>query len=235
MLAHLENSVVVRNIGLWFSEQEIEIESQEPLFQESVLSLDRFLPSDGKWYRWSGHFIADKTKSFLIIGNFRSDQDSQVKMPFRGDIKYGYYYLDDVHLFKIPPIIIPPPSESPLTNFVPKAGEIVTLSNIYFEHDRVDFMPRALVQLDQLLTFLNKYPTMRVEIIGHTDNVGTDDYNQQLSIRRSTAVVNWLAARKINRDRLLASGFGSSQPINSNSTSLGRSKNRRVEIKVISL
>lgn len=234
-LSHLQNSVMVRNLGLWFSDQEIDEGTQDPIFQDPVLSLDRFLPSDGRWYRWTGQFVADKSSSYLLIGNFKSDEDSQVRLPTRSDLRYGYYYLDDVHLFKIPPIIIPPPNDSPLTDFIPKPGEIVTLSRIYFEYDRVDFMPRALIQLDQLLAFLKKYPTMHIDIIGHTDNMGSIEYNQQLSMRRSAAVVNWLVAKGINRNRLISSGFGSSQPINTNFTSLGRSQNRRVEIKVLSL
>ena len=235
MLAHLEKSVLVRNIGLWFSEHEIDEGAHEPILKEPILSLDRFLPSDGKWYRWSGQFVAGKTASYLLIGNFKTDEDSQVKMPYRSDIRYGYYYLDDVRLFKIPPIVIPPPLDSTLANFVPRPGEMVTLSRIYFEYDRTDFMPRALIQLDQLLAFLHKYPTMHVEIIGHTDNMGTDEYNQDLSMRRSAAVVNWLVKKGISRSRLTSSGFGSKQPVTTNATSLGRSQNRRVEIKVISM
>jgi outer membrane protein OmpA-like peptidoglycan-associated protein len=235
MLAHLEKSVLVRNIGLWFSEQEIEEPTETPIVEEPILSLDRFLPSDGKWYRWTGQFVAHAEGSYLIIGNFKSDDDSQIKMPIRSDLRYGYYYLDDVRLFKIPPILVAPVVESPLAHFVPKPGEIVTLGKIYFEHDRYDFMPQGFVQLNQLLAFLQKYPNMHIEIIGHTDSVGTDDYNQQLSIRRSQAVLNWLVHKGIDRNRLLSSGYGCSQPVNSNLTTKGRSENRRVEIKVISL
>ena len=235
MLAHLQKSVSVRNIGLWFSENEIEEGAHDPILKDPVLSLDRFLPSDGKWYRWSGQFVADKASSYLLIGNFKTDDQSQVKMPVRSDLRYGYYYLDDVRLFKIPPVIIPPQYDSPLTNFIPKPGEIVTLSRIYFEYDRSDFMPRALILLDQLLAFLHKYPTMHIEIIGHTDNMGTDEYNQQLSMRRSAAVLQWLVSKGIKRELLRSSGFGSTQPISTNATSEGRAMNRRVEIKVISL
>ena len=235
MLAHLQKSVSVRNIGLWFSENEIEEGAHDPILKDPVLSLDRFLPSDGKWYRWSGQFVADKASSYLLIGNFKTDDQSQVKMPVRSDLRYGYYYLDDVRLFKIPPVIIPPQYDSPLTNFIPKPGEIVTLSRIYFEYDRSDFMPRALIQLDQLLAFLHKYPTMHIEIIGHTDNMGTDEYNQQLSMRRSAAVLQWLVSKGIKRELLRSSGFGSTQPISTTATSEGRAMNRRVEIKVISL
>jgi OOP family OmpA-OmpF porin len=235
MLSHLPKSVSVKNIGLWFNDYDIDEGAHNTLYKEPVLLLNRFIPSDKKWYKWSGTFIAEKASSYLLIGNFSSDEDSQIKLPARSELRFGYYYLDDVTLYKIPPIIIPAYIESPLDNFHPEPGEIVTLSRIYFEHDRVDFMPRALIQLDQLLAFLNKYPNMKIEIIGHTDNVGYDAYNQQLSVRRSAAVVNWLVNNGIARDRLQSSGFGSDQPISTNYTSKGRSMNRRVEIKVLSL
>jgi outer membrane protein OmpA-like peptidoglycan-associated protein len=235
MVAHLQKSVLVRNIGLWFSDYEIDEGTHDPILQTPVLSVDRFLPSDGKWYRWTGQFVAETSSSYLLIGNFNNDENSQIKMPVRSDLRFGYYYLDEVRLFKIPPVIIPPKIESPLTNFVPKPGEIVTLSRIYFEHDRTDFMPRALIQLDQLLAFMKKYPKMTVEIIGHTDSVGSMDYNQNLSQRRSIAVINWLVKKGIEKGRMTAVGYGSTQPVASNATSQGRSQNRRVEIKVISI
>ena len=235
MVAHLQKSVFVRNIELAFSEHEIDEATHDPILINPILVLDRWIPSDNKWYRWSGHFVADKNASFLLIGNFNTDDKSQVKMPWKSDLRYGYYYLDDVRLFKIPPIIKVPVTDSPLTNYVPKEGGVVNLSRIYFEHDRTDFMPQALIQLKQLLEFLNRYPELKVEIRGHTDNVGTAAYNQDLSERRSAAVVKWLVSKGINSSRLMSSGSGSNEPVSTNATSQGRSQNRRVEVKVISL
>lgn len=235
MLAHLQKSVFVRNIELLFTEHEIDEETHDPILMPPTLVLDRWIPSDGKWYRWTGQFVANKADTYLLIGNFNTDANSQVKMPWRSDLRYGYYYLDDVRLFKIPPIIKTPPSDSPLANYYPKEGGIIKLSRIYFEHDRTDFMPQAMIQLKQLLEFLNRYHEIKVEIRGHTDNVGSDSYNQNLSERRSAAVVNWLVLKGILRERLISSGFGSKEPISTNETSVGRSQNRRVEVKVISL
>ncbi len=235
MLSHLPKSVGVKNLGLWFSDYDIDEGAHNTLYKDPVMLLNRFIPSDKRWYKWSGTFVAKYPSSYLLIGNFKSDEDSDVKVTPRSELLFGYYYLDEVTLYKIPPIIIPSHIESPLDNFEPKPGEIVTLSRIYFEHDRVDFMPRALIQLDQLLAFLFKYPNMKIEIIGHTDNVGYHDYNQQLSDRRSAAVAQWLIKKGIERHRLQSSGYGSDQPISTNYTSKGRSMNRRVEIKVLSL
>jgi outer membrane protein OmpA-like peptidoglycan-associated protein len=235
MLSPLQRSVSIRNIGLWFSNHEIDEGAHDPILQVPVLSLDRYLPTDGKWYRWSGHFQAHEASSYLLIGNFTTDDLTQTKWPVRSDIRFGYTYIDDVRLFKIPPILEAPVYVSPLTNYIPKKGESITLSSIYFEHDRTDFMPRAVIELNSLLTFLKKYPTLRIDIIGHTDNVGTVDYNQHLSVRRAEAVVNWLKLRGIKTDRMQFSGKGDTQPVSSNWTSEGRGQNRRVEIRVVSL
>ncbi len=235
MLSHLEKSVSVKNIQLAFSKDEIDEGTDDILFLIPTLSLDRWIPSDGKWYRWTGQFIAEEASSFLVIGNFNSDVGSQVKIPSRSNLRFGYYYVDMVRLFKIPPIIKVPVADSPLSTFVPKAGEIVTLSRIYFEYDRTDFMPQALIQLKQLLAFIEQHPGMRIEVIGHTDIAGTITYNQDLSERRSGAVVKWLISNGIKQDRLISSGKGSSIPLSTNETAIGRSLNRRVEIKVISL
>lgn len=235
MLSHLQKSVMVRNIELAFSEHEIEEIAHEPIFMATSLKLDRWIPSDGKWYRWTGHFVADKAASYMIIGNFNVDAESQVKMPWRSHLRYGYYYVDDVRLFKIPPVIKVPVSVSPLAGYIPKEGGIINLSRIYFEHDRTDFMPQALIQLKQLLDFLQKYPAIKLEVRGHTDNVGSLQYNQQLSERRAKAVRGWLIEKGISAERLTYSGFGSNEPLDSNNHSKGRSQNRRVEVKIISL
>jgi outer membrane protein OmpA-like peptidoglycan-associated protein len=92
-----------------------------------------------------------------------------------------------------------------------------------------------VLELNSLLAFLKKYPTLRIDIIGHTDNVGTADYNQNLSIRRAAAVVHWLKLRGIKAERMQPSGLGATQPVDTNDTSQGRGKNRRVEIRMISL
>lgn len=235
MVAHMPKTVYVKNIDLAFSEHEIDEATHDVIPLQPVLSLDRWIPSDGKWYRWTGHFVAEKSLSFLLIGNFSADNKSIVKMPWRSDLRYGYYFLDDVRLFKIPPIIKTVVPESPLDTFIPEEGQIVSLGRIYFEHDRTDFLPQALIQLRQLLAFFKKYPGVRVEIRGHTDNVGTDAYNQDLSERRAKAVVKWLTAGGIESSRMIPVGYGSREPVSTNDTSVGRSKNRRVEVKILSL
>jgi OOP family OmpA-OmpF porin len=87
--------------------------------------------------------------------------------------------------------------------------------------------------LDQAIDALNRYPQIKVELDGHTDSIGTDQYNQGLSERRAQIVADYLTAHGITADRITAvKGFGESQPIDTNSTKEGRARNRRTELKV---
>lgn len=76
---------------------------------------------------------------------------------------------------------------------------------------------------------------MRIEIRGYTDDVGNDDYNLNLSSRRAEAVTLWLISKGINKERLVYKGFGESQPIETNDTEAGRSRNRRVTFYIIEM
>ena len=80
---------------------------------------------------------------------------------------------------------------------------------------------------------MRKNPSMSVEIQGHTDSIGSDEYNQKLSERRAQSVLEYFVGQGIAKNRLTAVGYGESQPIASNETEAGRAKNRRVQLKPI--
>jgi outer membrane protein OmpA-like peptidoglycan-associated protein len=109
----------------------------------------------------------------------------------------------------------------------------VKLHNIYFDFDKFELRPESFSELDRVLKFLNDNTGIRVEISAHTDAVGSDDYNLELSQNRAESVVNYLIANGINSDRLIAKGYGESNPVADNETEEGRSLNRRVEMKII--
>ena len=107
------------------------------------------------------------------------------------------------------------------------------LKNIYFEFDKDELMPRSYVELGKLLKIMRDNPKLVIEIVGHTDALGDDAYNNDLSKRRAESVVKFLADNKISKSRLRASGAGERQPIAPNDTEEGRAKNRRVEFVVV--
>ncbi len=108
-----------------------------------------------------------------------------------------------------------------------------TLENVYFDFDKWDIREDAIVALTGLLKEMKGNPKMKIEIAGHTDADGKDDYNMQLSQHRANSVVNWLVKNGISSKRLLAKGYGKTQPISTNETVDGRQKNRRTEVRVI--
>jgi outer membrane protein OmpA-like peptidoglycan-associated protein len=109
-------------------------------------------------------------------------------------------------------------------------GLVLTLGDVLFAFDSAELKAGAASNLDQLIGFLNQYPTRNVQIEGHTDNVGSTDYNQRLSQRRAESVKSHLVRHGIASDRVVTSGKGQYQPVASNDSEAGRQQNRRVEI-----
>ncbi len=109
----------------------------------------------------------------------------------------------------------------------------IILENIFFETNSSELLPQSIVELTKLLSFLQKNAKVRVELSGHTDNVGGEAFNISLSQRRADAVKNYLATNGIASTRLTTKGFGYSKPITSNDSVEGRARNRRTEMRVI--
>jgi outer membrane protein OmpA-like peptidoglycan-associated protein len=109
-------------------------------------------------------------------------------------------------------------------------GLVLTLGDVLFSSGRADLKVGATSNLSRLVTFLNQNPSRNVEIEGHTDNVGGDDYNQGLSRRRADSVRSFLIQQGISSQRITATGKGEHQPVADNDSASGRQQNRRVEV-----
>jgi WD40 repeat protein len=142
-----------------------------------------------------------------------------------------------------PPVNQPKPKPDPKPN--PKDGGItfknekveigktIQLENILFEQSSYVLRKESYDELDKLLSFMKQYPTIEIELAGHTDNVGDPQKNQTLSERRVVAVKNFLMQRGVGEARIKTTAFGGSSPIAPNDSEAGRQKNRRVEMKVL--
>jgi OmpA-OmpF porin, OOP family len=110
----------------------------------------------------------------------------------------------------------------------------IVISNIYYETAKAELRPDSRASLDkELVDLLKDNPKLIIEISSHTDDVGTNEYNQKLSQARAESVVNYLISHGIDKSRLIAKGYGEGKPIAPNSTPEGRQKNRRTEFKII--
>lgn len=116
-----------------------------------------------------------------------------------------------------------------------KVGKSATLNNIFFETDKYALLPQSKSDLDQLVHFLDLNKQVLVEIGGHTDNTGTEAYNQQLSESRARSVYDYLVQAGIPVQRLRFMGYGQTHPVATNDTPEGRQLNRRTDFKIIGL
>lgn len=112
-------------------------------------------------------------------------------------------------------------------------GTTAVLQNIFFDVDKYDLKEKSVTELQKILKFLKENPSFKVEISGHTDNVGADAYNLQLSQRRAQSVFNYLVENGIDARRLSPRGYGASKPLAPNTIEEGRQQNRRIEFKLI--
>jgi outer membrane protein OmpA-like peptidoglycan-associated protein/tetratricopeptide (TPR) repeat protein len=109
----------------------------------------------------------------------------------------------------------------------------IVLNNVFFDVNKFELKSESQVELDKLVQLLKDNPTLKIQISGHTDNVGKPADNLALSNNRAKAVVNYLVTKGIPVQRLTAKGFGEMQPVADNKTEDGRAKNRRTEMNVI--
>ncbi|MBL7865040.1 MAG: OmpA family protein [Cyclobacteriaceae bacterium] len=114
-----------------------------------------------------------------------------------------------------------------------EVGLTVRLKNIYFAFNKTTLKPESYIELNKVVDFLTQNPSVEIEISGHTDSKGTDEYNNTLSQGRSQAVVDYIVQQGIDTSRLTAKGYGESKPIDTNDTPEGQANNRRVEFTVL--
>ena len=112
-------------------------------------------------------------------------------------------------------------------------GKDIIARNIVFEHDSYILEEVSFVELNRLVSLMNKNPQINFEIRGHTDNVGTDTYNLTLSKNRAQVVFDYLVSKGINPNRLKHQGYGAKHPIADNATEAGRALNRRTEFRIM--
>ena len=141
------------------------------------------------------------------------------------------FYSENINLTK------PSTSLEPVIKNIPLAkvtkGQKIILKNIFFDTDSFNLKPTSVSELNKLIAFLNTNPKIKIEIGGHTDNVGKPVYNLDLSMKRAKSVYSFLTAHGIVALRLTYKGFGDTVPIATNDNEEGRAQNRRTEMKIL--
>lgn len=200
-----------------------------------------------QWFEIKGFYKADGGEKYLTIGNFSPKiKKDMVRIDvFKIGPKESYYFVDDIKLVKVPQ----PEEKIAVERIGPnykevwedstlsvkediKVGEKVGLNNIFFVNARYYLLPESYAELNKLSQYLLQNPKIEIQINGHSDNAGLKYKNQKISELRAREVFEYLIKRGV-QNKMYFKGFGSSQPIASNDTEEGRSKNRRVEFEII--
>ena len=128
-----------------------------------------------------------------------------------------------------PVVVAPPAPVAPVVG----ATKVTYAADAFFDFDKSVLKPEGKAKLDDLTGKIKDINLEVIIAVGHTDSVGSDEYNQKLSVRRSEAVKAYLVSKGIEKNRVYTEGKGEKQPVADNKTSEGRAKNRRVEIEVV--
>ena len=203
------------------------------------------------------NFTADGGEKYISIGRFSSANKlvtvrrGNVPMTGFGIENSAYYYIDKVELNEIQDtkecqcnnsiilkdsVSLTPDKQPDITGTdltKLKLGNSVILKNVNFEFNSFKLLPTSETILNTLLTFLRDNPKIKLVISGHTDDIGTEEYNLDLSVNRAKSVYNWLINNGIDSSRLDYLGFGKSVPLYIETDEKFRALNRRVEVKII--
>jgi OOP family OmpA-OmpF porin len=136
------------------------------------------------------------------------------------------------------PAVVPAPAPAPVAKPAPApqppaATKVTYAADAFFDFDKAVLKPEGKAKLDDLVGKIQGINLEVIIAVGHTDSVGTDAYNQRLSVRRAEAVKAYLVSKGIEKNRVYTEGKGEKQPVADNRTAEGRAKNRRVEIEVV--
>jgi len=232
-VAPVHRSLRCDKLGVYFSQKEIREPTDDPLFFSPHVKSEKLLAlGTNSWQQIQGEFLADSTESYVLIGNFFPDEMVNTQ-EVKNHLNFSYYYIDQLEVRKMEPIIDVPVPTNELAKIEIEAGKVVQLKNIFFEHDKSELLPRSFSELNKLYDLMTTNSTMQIEIRGHTDAVGEQSYNLPLSEKRAKAVVDYLLNLGISSYRLQHQGYGASMPVADNNSDAGRRENRRVEFLIL--
>ncbi len=189
------------------------------------------------WQLLSFDWKAKGKERYITIGNFATNEDTRnLKIDFRIGKSWmlrssSYYYIDDVTVEAYDLESETPDLLTVEDKIVPE--EVYILNNIHFEFNSYKLLPSSFAELDELVKILKKNPQWTIELSGHTDDVGSETYNLQLSKSRAKSVGDYLSSNGVDKNRVFTQGFGKEKPLVPATSEEARQKNRRVELRFL--
>lgn len=241
------SSVYCGNFGVAFSDARITTKENFMVSQldfpvKPQVNLAQIIETNGQWRKISMAFTADRSNyRYFLFGNFFSDAATLINMTdearmalevknqsvefWRKDKRIAYYLFDDFSIVE--------DDNAAIEQSILVDRKYAMPDALLFDFGKSELRPEAAAALQKLIEVLKKYPALRFEIGGHTDDVGEEKQNQVLSELRAKTVYEALISGGIPEKQLQWKGYGESQPLNLNLSEDQRQKNRRVECRVL--
>lgn len=229
--------------GIVFTKKEITLSPNEYLPDPPTVIFrdgNNMYKNKKDWIELSAIYKATGIEKVMTFGSFLYREKVVVETKEHGKIigptNYAHYYIDDVSIIPLDDDLPVQASISAMDQPVKKAAPTFTPGNSYifksiqFETGKSELLPKAYPELNELIFYLKKNPSVKIVITGHTDNEGDARENVKLSYDRAKAVMSYLLSNEIDEKNVSVEGKGDHLPIDSNNTPEGREKNRRVEI-----
>lgn len=216
------SAYAVSGLGVYFSNDKLD-EKNNAYLDVTPHIIAANVQSDTEWNIFTGTYVANGGERYMTLGCFEDYMLVNKVIPENtNNSRKAYYFIDDVG---VAPVIIPVNDIASIL-----AGSCYQLNDLNFETDKAVILPESFNELNALANFLKSYPSIVVYIDGHTDKVGTDAHNDQLSKDRAASVRAYLIHEGVSENRMKARAFGESEPIVN--TEGESATNRRVEITI---
>ncbi len=234
----------IKEFGVLFSKDKIAVNTQKDLSKKHwyeqtdnsynfmEIGYSNFYADTKDWILVHTQFEAKGDEKYLTLGNFKNNARTRLFQTKKNAREGAYYYVDMISVF----MDDPPSNRSELVAVAEgketkniELDKSYTFKNVLFGFDRSVLLESSREELLKLYDHLKSNANLKITINGHTDAIGTEPYNQQLSAKRAEAVANYLLGLGIIKDRIVWHGHGSTKPITNNHSEDGRKQNRRVE------
>lgn len=251
--------LAIDKLGVCFLNEKVKFEHSEEITELRPIYIpieDEVGMDVEEWHELTLHYKAKGGENTLIIGSFGIKRlwktgntvPPQISSPIYKRVQRdAYYYFDDISIHEFIPekidTVIPEnpyfanmKADSVETEIVLpdtihpiSSGEVLVFNKLLFQTGQSVLSPLSYPELNIVSAYLKADKKMRIEIYGHTDNLGDETKNKELSYNRAKAVADYLISKGVKTDNVTYQGFGSEKPIESNDTEAGRKSNRRVE------
>jgi len=237
----------IKEFGILFAKDKLELPTKKPLSKKRIyqqkgnsynymeIGYTNFYSDTQDWILVNTQFTAKGSEQYMILGNFNSNARTRLFKTKRNAKQGAYYYIDMISVQSAEPKNLSTGDKAePIDIKKPvfELGKAHVFDDVLFEFDKFQLLENARPELEQIHAYLSANTDMHITINGHTDSVGTENYNSVLSMKRAKAIASYLLQSGLQENRVRWYGHGGRKPIATNETAAGRKQNRRVEFVI---